>query len=85
MTVLLAFAIFVQATGHQCRVPRVAFQSHLTLTRHEIADMERFGHCLCGLEGTVDYDPRPHRLGGYFMHPSCNRNGWDGRRYRTSR
>jgi hypothetical protein len=54
-------------------------------TASEYRAMERFGFCVCGPDGTVDWDPRPHKHGGYFMHPSCNRDGWNGHRYRSSK
>jgi hypothetical protein len=61
-----------------------AIDEHVVSSEMSRADskaMERFGYCLCGPEGTVDWDPRPHNPGGYFAHPSCNRNGWNGHRY----
>lgn len=33
----------------------------------------------CGPDGTVDWDDNP-----VFPPPHCNRNGWDGRRYRSN-
>lgn len=90
-----AAAIFVQAAHHQCRVPAAAYGTlngsgvvgsvPEEFTARDRLAMERFGQCLCGPEGTVDWDPRPHRRGGYFMHPSCNRYGWNGHRYVETR
>jgi hypothetical protein len=81
IALLLFAAAFVPATGHQCRVPPEAYQVDWTLNRREIRAMEHFSACLCGPDGSVDFDARPHRRGGYFMHPSCNRDGWDGHHY----
>jgi hypothetical protein len=75
MTLLLALALLV---GH-CPVPHAAYVMDRDLTVREFRAMERFGHCLCGPDGTVDYDPRPHKHGGVFAHPSCNRNRRTGR------
>jgi hypothetical protein len=72
---LMALAI------HGCTVPRAAYVMDRDLSARELRSMERFGHCLCGPDGTVDWDPRPHNRGEYFMHPSCNSNGWNGHRY----
>ena len=73
--------------GHSCPVPRAAYQLSGMTPREFMLDaadqraMERFGNCVCGPDGTVDFDPRPSRF-GYYAHPSCNRNGWNGKRYR---
>lgn len=81
MILFIYAAIFVQAPHHQCRVPHAAYSESAELTPRQLRAMERFSRCICGPEGSVDWDPRPHRHGGYFMHPSCNRDGWNGRRY----
>lgn len=80
MSALLSLALTV-GTAHPCTVPRSAYLQR-DLTAREQSAMERFSYCLCGPEGSTDWDPRPHRHGGYFMHPSCNRNGWNGHKYR---
>ena len=67
--------------AHICPVPLAAWVMNRDLTVSEYRSMERFGECVCGPDGTVDWDARPHKRGGYFMHPSCNRNGWNGKRY----
>jgi hypothetical protein len=76
---IMLIAAFVH--DHQCRVPREAYEISGELTHHQATAMEAFSACICGPDGAVDYDPRPHRHGGYFMHPSCNRDGWNGKRY----
>ena len=73
--------IAIILAAHICPVPPAAWVMDSDLTVREYRDMERFGYCVCGPDGTVDWDPRPHKRGGYFMHPSCNRNGWNGKRY----
>lgn len=73
--------LLLAACAHSCHVPRAAFVDYRDLTPSEYTAMERFGYCVCGPDGTVDWDPRPHKHGGYFMHPSCNRDGWNGHRY----
>jgi hypothetical protein len=95
MIALWLFAAAVHATGHQCRVPAAAYDTlngsgvvgsvPAELPERKRQALERFAYCLCGPEGSVDWDPRPHRIGGFFMHPSCNKNGWDGHRYRRER
>jgi hypothetical protein len=69
---------------HSCSIPRAAYADAANphpLTARELRAMERFGACVCGPEGAVDWDPRP--IGGdrYADVPSCNRSGWNGRNY----
>lgn len=78
-------ALILAACAHGCSVPPAAYIMDRDLTPQEFRAMERFGYCLCGPEGTVDWDPRPHKIGGYYSHPSCNRNGWNGRRYKAGK
>jgi len=69
--------------AHICRPPAVAYYGDSLsrdMTVREIAAMERFAYCVCGPDGSVDWDPRPVH-GRYRMHPSCNRDGWNGRGY----
>jgi hypothetical protein len=70
----------------QCSVPKAAYaQAAAELTKAQAQSMEIFGECVCGPDGTVDWDPRPHPRGGYFAHPSCDRDGWDQRHHRYRR
>lgn len=46
---------------------------------------ERIAYRVCGPEGTVDWDETPDRHGRYRPEPHCNRNGWNGRRYKGAR
>lgn len=77
--------LIISASIGQCHVPREAYIMDRDLTEHEFIQMNKFGYCVCGPEGTVDWDPRPHKHGGDFAHPSCNRDQWDNRHNRYRR
>lgn len=80
--------------AHVCPTPRVAYHTDRTLTRAEYRQLERYGACVCGPEGYNDFSISPgvnyevyrdQRERRYRFHPSCERSGWIGNRYRGDR
>jgi hypothetical protein len=80
-------AALILTAAHVCPVPATAYRAadRLDWTKAEARTLWAYAECVCGPDGTVDMDPVPDRRGRYFIEPHCNRDGWNGRRYRGER
>jgi hypothetical protein len=80
-------SLFALVAAHVCHIPPIACsdaRSSAPLSSRGLKTMERFAYCVCGPDGSVDWDPQQTRW-GWVEYPSCNRNGWNGHRYVAAR
>jgi hypothetical protein len=74
---LLALALASQSIPKAHYVPACDEIDHPEVCARQERRDERRAFKVCGPDGMVDWDAYPGK-------PDCNRDGWDGRRYRRT-